>query len=93
MKKMTTEKINLREITNQALIKVEEAIQREIVEFVEQTAIPTLIERAEGGYSTASLTVPDGLVDRSNSIAHEITKRVRCNIAGGGRPNKVTVHW
>lgn len=90
---MATEKINLREITNQALVKAEEAIQREIVEFVEQTAIPTLIERAENGYSTASLTIPDGLTDRSNSIAQAITKRVRCNIAGGGRPNKMNVHW
>ena len=90
---MATEKINLREIANQAMIKAEEAIQRKIVEFVEQTAIPTLIERAEGGYTTASLTLPDELVNRSNSIATEIVKRAKCNTAGGGRPNKLVVHW
>ena len=95
MKEMnnTTEKINLREITNQAVIKAEEAIQREIVEFVEHTAIPALVKRAEGGYTTASLTIPTELVGRSNSIATEIIKRVKCNTAGGGRPNKLVVHW
>ena len=95
MKEManTTEKINLREITNWALIATEEAIQKEIVEFVEQTAIPALIKRAEDGYSSASLTIPDGLVNRSNSVTYEITKRAKCNIAGGSNPNKIAVHW
>lgn len=90
---MATEKINLKEITNWALIAAEEAIQKEIVEFVEKIAIPALVKRAEGGYSTASLTIPDRLVNRSNSITYEITQRAQCNIAGGGSPNKITVHW
>lgn len=95
MKEMTntTEKIDLRGIVNKVRVEKEIATTKAIIEYVEQVALPHLIEKAQNMAGSALLTLPNELADRSATVAQEIELRVICTARGGAQYGTVCVRW